>query len=1302
MNPLGIRLALRLIPAVLAAVFFQVATVAVAQDRFMPNEVMDFLGAIQMRHDSEAMAMLESNTNLVLATDNLTKLPLLEAAAAGNAKLVRRLLELGADVNAQGDTLGSGGCHNTALHVAVRGNHLEACKILLEAGADPNRMAFGLQTPLHVAFSDNHEEIAGLLLDYGAEPFLGKLFSNDETTPFQLAITQSSGKLVPRMLGQDTQHPLGIKSLHKPKPSKRSPRGLKTRVEVLSRPGVELLAAAAQRGELEAVLALLRAGVTLKDANTNCPTILQAYSLAAHDTTRTLPSISDQLHQVQDQLKAHYIPQANPSFVESLHAKEADLAARLERMAPERWQSVFEALVKHGADYDAFAATALGDTNQAKRLLSADARVSQARDCKGQTPLHWAIQTDHPPLVVLWIAGGAPLDATNHAGQTALHLAAQAGKANFVKALLATRAPTHFRDTNGWTPLEAAIHAKQAECIHLLLPDQASAPHPERGLSTILHEAAASGNVAALAATLETETNLEARNELGLTPLQAAVQSGHLAAAALLVDKGANVNSRDPDGNTLLLQTIPRYFNFIVRDRPPTNWFDRLGNDPRKDTYRKYLTVGQYEQGPHGIMQTVSFLLACGIDVKVTNNAGQTAIQLAADEHIALFDDREPLLKLLQGGGGSLNVADADGNTPLHRLAHGPNSGQAEAVLASLIASGADVNARNKRGRTPLHETAQPDYIRENWMKMLLDAHANANAQDTNGYTPLHLVALSKANYGQSEAVNLLLAAGADPNASDKHGRTPAHLFLFKEWPWHGAGDGIAALAKAGANLSTKDDQGKAPLHYLAALGNQKPLFFLRGIDQAFKDAKVDFQSPDRDGDTPAIIAAKTGTQDIFDWLTKQGADLDATNNRGETARLLMVHNKDSLPRFGPGNAETDIYQAAREGNVDAASRLLKAAPLLVNQTNQYQLTPLRVAVTQHQTNMVSFLESHGAHWDAGSAAMAGRSDVLEKILQQDSAAVGMRVAGKRLLHIAVANSDLNTVKVLVSARCDVNAKDDWGVSPLGCALIKHAAGIRELLLQHGAKENLFDAVYADDLKTASGLLERDKSLASSSTDKHVSVVEVATATGRTNILKLLLKNGGDLNGVQQNPVRLAAFFNQPESLGLLIRAGAKLDTVDGYGFAPLHWAAIIGGTEVAGLLLKHKTDVNQGVTEVDPRQSQIMGPERGAMRGDTPLHLAALCGQTNMVELLLKAGADVNAVNAMQLTPLDLVSSMRPPGIFGIGRLPRGMMGILEPLFADNQKHRGPNQSEMSGRRFAASLIKAAGGKNSSTRPPF
>jgi ankyrin repeat protein len=350
-------------------------------------------------------------------------------------------------------------------------------------------------------------------------------------------------------------------------------------------------------------------------------------------------------------------------------------------------------------------------------------------------------------------------------------------------------------------------------------------------------------------------------------------------------------------------------------------------------------------------------------------------------------------------------------------------------------------------------------------------------------------------------------------------------------------------LAAAKADFSIKDDQGKTPLHYLAALGSQSPLFFIRGIDQILVDAKVDLQAKDNDENTPAIIAAKTETRDVFDWLVKQGADLDITNNQGETGRLLMAHKKDAFPS-GQGNAETDIFQAAREGNIAAATRLLKADPSLVNQTNQFQQTPLRLAAAWHQTNMAAFLESHGAMWDAGSAVLAGRTDELQKILKQNPQAARMKISDKGLLHIAAMNNDLTTAQLLVGANADVNAVDNWGVSPLGYALIQHHKEVEEFLRQHGAKENLFDVVYADDLKTAAALLKQDKSPANASTRKRISAVSVAVAAGRTNILRLLLKHRAN---IADDHAGLAANYNQPGCLALLIRAGAKLDKADRY-----------------------------------------------------------------------------------------------------------------------------------------------------------
>jgi ankyrin repeat protein len=1330
--------------ALVAAFFLQCANIGHSQNHFKPGEEMEFLGAIQTGQDLKAAAMLEENTNLVFGVDNLTKRALLEAAAGGNVHLVKRMLELGADIDAPGDILCSAGSQRTALHFAIQNNHLEVCKVLLESGADPKQMAFGFETPLHLAFKGGHEDAAGLLLDYGAEPFQGKLFSNDETTPFELAITQGNGKLVPRMLGQEPKNPLGAKAIQKPRHSKLPPRGLKTSAEVLLQHGEDLLIAAAQRGELEAVQALLRAGVSAKNANIHCPTILQSFSISSVEAARALPSTIEQWHRVRNMLKADNIPHADPNFIASFRNQEAGLAAEVEALNPERRQKILELLIRHGANYDAFAATALDDANQTKRLVAADKNVARLLDCTGQSLLHVAVLTDRPRMVAFWIAAGTPLAVTNSAGQTALHLAAAGGKADLVKALLDAHAPTNGRDTNGWTPLDAAIQAKQAECIHLLLPDKISPAHPERGLATALHEAATAGNIAALAALLDTETNLEARNELGLTPLQLAVTKGHLAAAALLVDKGADLNARDPDGNSLLHQIF--LYQYIVYDRPARGWLAHLKESPQKGIYVKNLTVGQYEQGPNPLLQGTSFLLACGLDAKATNHAGKTVMQLVTDDKIGrgIFffnDDREQLIKLLGGAGGNLEERDANGNTVLHRSVNGVDAGDIDR-LASIIASGADVNATNGAGQTPLHIAASKIYgwdgnkpgtneafqmlvymkanvnaqdndgrtplhvlaaadtsFKQEATQLLVDSGANPNLQDHDGFTPLHLVASSGLAFNEG-MVQCLLDAGANPNIQDKRGRTPVHVFLSGSWPWNSASQSLQKLAKAKADFSIKDNEGKTPLHYLAALGSQKPLFFIHGIDGIFVEKKVDFQARDNKGNTPLDIAAKSGTHDVFDWLVKQGASLDTTNNNGETARLVMAHAKDSSPHFGPAAAEIDIFQAASQGNVDAAARLLKADSRLVNQTNQFQQTPLRVAVTRRQTNMVNFLETSGAKWDEGSAVLAGRTDVLQVILKQNPSAIDARVLGKPLIHIAAANGDVSTAKMLIAANCDLQARDTRGLSALGYALIKDRKDMQELLLQHGAKENSFDAVYANDLKTVKELLAKDASRVSSSERDRAAQINVAAAAGYTNILKLLLKHETGTNAAGRSSAQVAAFFNQADALALLIHMGVNVNQVDQHGFAPLHWASIRGSTEAAALLLKRKADPNQAVALGGQGSSPIFGPDRRTIMGDTPLHLAALGGKTNMVQLLLKSGADVNAVNAAHLTPLDLTVSMRTL-FLNSGFIYRNMLDLLEPLGVD-QAPENQLQDTMDGRKTAAALIKAAGGKHSQFIGPF
>jgi len=338
-----------------------------------PNyaDVEAFFDAIAM-NDTNALSMLEANTNLAFVRDNGTKLPLLEAAASGNVTLVKRLIELGTDINATGDTYSSGGYQHTALHWAIDRNQPEVCKCLLAAGANPNIMSFSSTAPLHLAFKGCHEEMAGWLLDYGAEPFLVQPHSTGFPTAFELDITSSSGELIPRMLGQDAKHPLGSKSLQKPRRSKQPRRDLTTAADVLAAHGSELLVTAAARGELEAVQALLQAGVpATNSSDANSAPILQTFSLAAFNIAASHSEALAALDQTRTILKENSSPQINPGFISMAQHQVAEQAAKAAATDPDRWQKILQVLIQHGADYDAFAATALNDTNRLAQLVSA-------------------------------------------------------------------------------------------------------------------------------------------------------------------------------------------------------------------------------------------------------------------------------------------------------------------------------------------------------------------------------------------------------------------------------------------------------------------------------------------------------------------------------------------------------------------------------------------------------------------------------------------------------------------------------------------------------------------------------------------------------------------------------------------------------------------------------------------------------------------------------------------------------------------------------------------------------------------
>ena len=88
----------------------------------------------------------------------------LKAVKEGNCKIVKRMLRLGADVNAV-----EGRYKKTALHFAARQRDVDVVKVLLQNGADVNAVNKDKWTALHYVAQKGHVDIAKVLIQNGAD-----------------------------------------------------------------------------------------------------------------------------------------------------------------------------------------------------------------------------------------------------------------------------------------------------------------------------------------------------------------------------------------------------------------------------------------------------------------------------------------------------------------------------------------------------------------------------------------------------------------------------------------------------------------------------------------------------------------------------------------------------------------------------------------------------------------------------------------------------------------------------------------------------------------------------------------------------------------------------------------------------------------------------------------------------------------------------------------------------------------------------------------------------------------------------
>ena len=455
--------------------------------------------------------------------------------------------------------------------------------------------------------------------------------------------------------------------------------------------------------------------------------------------------------------------------------------------------------------------------------------------------------------------------------------------------------------------------------------------------------------------------------------------------------------------------------------------------------------------------RVLGFLFAA---VFVAVNAGAATSEVA---DAAMKGNRDAVRALLLRK-ADVNAPQIDGTTALHWAVRSDDAELADV----LIRAGAHPSAANREGVTPMQLAAMNGSA--SMIARLIKAGANPTAPFTEyGDTALMMAART----GKTDAIDVLLEGGVKVNAVETWGGTTALMWAVSER--HPAA--VKVLLDHGAGVNARSNfvpaangrgfEGRTPS---ASRSGQRP----RGAEE-FASGSL----------TPLMFAAREGDVESSRLLVAAGADVNAIAGDGKDALGLAIFNGnyeaaaflvDSKSNVNQADTQgfTPLFWAVDRRNMETAPNfpwMVTADPLplitklldaganpnaLVNNTPRARMragsprivfaTPLMRAAFSGDLELVKLLLAHGA--DPRITSKDGETMV------EAAAGLGFiqgyskgRTPAERL----------EVVKLFVERGADVNAADDYGITPLMVAGNMGDTKIIQYLVDVGADLGAFD-----------------------------------------------------------------------------------------------------------------------------------------------------------------------------------------------------------------------------------------------------
>ncbi|KAB8215101.1 ankyrin repeat-containing domain protein, partial [Aspergillus novoparasiticus] len=648
------------------------------------------------------------------------------AASKGNKEMVQFLLELGADVNAEG-----GFPDRTALQAAVRKGHEQVVQILLESGADVNVQGM-YGTALHLALSRCDFSIVQMLLDRGADVnvrggSLGNTLviaaSHCSEDLFKLLLDRSTDV---NNQGETLGHALVAASeRHNEKVAEiLLDRG--ANVNARGDHGTTALQAAACNSSGKLVQMLLDRGANIDALGDYRGNALQAAAYMGHE------GVVKMLLDRGANIDAPGKRRGNALQAAAYMGHEGVVKALLDRGAD---------INTRGSDYDTAlqAAASEGHTGVIQMLLDRGADINAQGGVYGSA-LRAAVLGGHEETIQILLDRGADVNAQDP-GADANAEGEQDNAISRIVRELSRRLDHRPNISKSGTVLQAASSKGLERTVQVLLARGADVNTQGGEHSTALQAASSEGHEMVVQILLDRGANINAYEGKYGTALQAASSKGHYKVAQILLDRGADVNAQEGEHNTALqaasFEGHGRIVHMLLNRGADVN--------AQGGEYNTALQAALSE----GHKRIVKILLDRGADVNAYGGKCGTPLQAASGR------GSEEVVQMLLERGADVNAYGGKYGTALQAA----SARGSEEVVHILLDQGADVNAHGGEHDTALQAASSEGH--EKIVQMLLDRGADVNAYGGEYGTALEAASAR----GSEEIVRILLDRGADVNA---------------------------------------------------------------------------------------------------------------------------------------------------------------------------------------------------------------------------------------------------------------------------------------------------------------------------------------------------------------------------------------------------------------------------------------------------------------------------------------------------------------------------------------------------------